>query len=592
LPNESRKKSWFGPSQNRWLQTAVLLFAALIVASQWRAAATENINWDEFALLSRAHDTVRTGRLVGGGRPGLAILVLLPIAQGCTNSVTAVVTARRIWLLFVVLYLAGVFALVFLVSPGRRYAWAGASIAVALLALVPVFLRWSLQVRTDQPALMFSVWGAVCLASSSRRAVLAVPAGLLFALGYLSSQKAVYVGLLALIIFLLTPPKGRSHQFAWRRVALIVLITGVSALAAVALYGVAVSFFYKLSPLQTFDAALNTFSYYRAVFGYRAYWAMLPSLGAHLVLLGMLMWADLSNGKGPAVPILCWLVLAVGVLIGAFHGGAFPYFWMTLGLFPAVAFGVGWESLAERYSGPAGRGFLIAAATLLLVFSIPAAINRHRDTQRTQRASLTFIDRNFDSSARGFHAEGALFCRPDPNPFRIYFADAVLLLLGKESGRERRDAFISEFRTRPVSFLITHRLFRFPEQIDDFWSTHYVVYRDEVMIPGRKMEGRKHDRREFDVIVPGAYNWFGDKAATAQILIDRHPVEETGSIMLTKGIHEFTLLEDVPRGAIALAVKDEPLPPGFPFYDPQAVRELDPLFHPELGPSPPFVRRP
>jgi len=262
---------------------------------------------------------------------------------------------------------------------------------------------------------------------------------------------------------------------------------------------------------------------------------------------------------------------------------------MTLGLFPAVAIGLAWETLRETFLGPLGRGLLIISASLLLISAVPRIVDRH-DTLGIQRDSLDFIDRDFDKSARGFQTEGALICRSDPTPFRTYFSDAVLASFTGKAGQQNMNAFVDEFRNRPVSFLIAHRLFRFPEQIDDFWSTHYVVYRDEVMIPGRTVEGRKGDHREFDVIVPGSYNWFSDKSATRQIAIDQHPIESARSIPLTKGNHELTLLEDVHRATIALAVKDEPLPPGPPFYDPQAIRELDPLYNPAFGPSIPSVR--
>ncbi|MGH9386931.1 MAG: hypothetical protein ACRD2N_21905 [Vicinamibacterales bacterium] len=77
--------------------TAVLLaFAALFLASQSQAIHTENINWDEFAMVDRVQRTIRSGELIGSGRPGLVSLMLVPIVKGCQKSVDAVVSGRRV----------------------------------------------------------------------------------------------------------------------------------------------------------------------------------------------------------------------------------------------------------------------------------------------------------------------------------------------------------------------------------------------------------------------------------------------------------------------------------------------------------------
>ena len=62
--------------------------------------------------------------------------------------------------------------------------------AVALLAFLPAFVTWSVQVRSDQPALAAAVWGGVFLLSIGlQRAAIG---GLLFALALLCSQKSIY----------------------------------------------------------------------------------------------------------------------------------------------------------------------------------------------------------------------------------------------------------------------------------------------------------------------------------------------------------------------------------------------------------------
>src|SRR6187200_1073910 len=113
-------------------RAALLAAALLLVVSQWRAIRTENINWDEFAFLGRVHSSIQSGKLNGGGRPGLAAVMLVPFVADCHSSVDAVVAARKLWLGFTVAYLAAVFVLVLQSTPNREYAREGAALAVAL----------------------------------------------------------------------------------------------------------------------------------------------------------------------------------------------------------------------------------------------------------------------------------------------------------------------------------------------------------------------------------------------------------------------------------------------------------------------------
>ena len=84
------------------------------------------------------------------------------------------------------------------VDPRQRLG--DAAVGVGLLALLPVFLEWSIQVRTDQIAIAGGLWGAVALVASRQRPPLAVVAGLLFGLGYLGSQKLIYVASLGFLL--------------------------------------------------------------------------------------------------------------------------------------------------------------------------------------------------------------------------------------------------------------------------------------------------------------------------------------------------------------------------------------------------------
>src|SRR5262249_28059869 len=257
-------------------------------------------------------------------------------------------------------------------------------------------------------------------------------------------------------------------------------------------FNVALSFTMRPSPSTTIEAGLDTFAYYRAMFGYRAYRAMLPSLSAHGLLIALLFAALIVSGRralaSRAQLVTCWVVLLLGFAVGAFHAGAFPYFWMTLGLFPAVAIGVGLPAVFEAFGDGVGRTTVAAAALLLAVHALPAARTLQEDTVRVQRDAQAFIARNFASDARGFHADGGLFCRPDPKPFPTYFAESVARAKAGDragSGRSRFNAFIDEFRARPVRFMIVPRVTHFPPDVEAFWAEHYVRYRDEVMVPGR-----------------------------------------------------------------------------------------------------------
>ena len=169
----------------------------LFVASRALSIATTAINWDEFALLDRVARTARTGVPETGGRPGLAEWLLLPIVSACSDEIATARMARWLWLGLTLCFLAGLYAMLLELLRGRPQRRHDALFGVALLALVPAFLEWSLQVRTDQLALAGGVWGGMLLLASQRRAPLALAAGILFGVGYLGSQKLLYAAALA-----------------------------------------------------------------------------------------------------------------------------------------------------------------------------------------------------------------------------------------------------------------------------------------------------------------------------------------------------------------------------------------------------------
>ena len=79
---------------NRWARYALALGLLLFAAVRLATVYTDNVNWDEFALLKNSAATSATGVLHSGGRPGLAVMVLLPFAAGCEDESEVVRRAR------------------------------------------------------------------------------------------------------------------------------------------------------------------------------------------------------------------------------------------------------------------------------------------------------------------------------------------------------------------------------------------------------------------------------------------------------------------------------------------------------------------
>ena len=563
----------------RFTQALPAILALAWIASQYAATRTESINWDEFALFARAVETSRTGHLTTGGRPGLGTLLLVPFAKSCANSAVAIAHARGFWLLFTVGYLLALFIWVRLSSPQRN--WFNALLAVGLLALTPAFLRWSLQVRTDQPALMFAAWAGVLLSLAWRRQWFAVPAGLSFALGYLCSQKAVYLAPLAvglLSLQLLRQGKVTMPRI-WRAGTMVGLAAGVAFLSIIGLRVALLDGGAQVA--NSVQAELGTFAYYRSVFGFRAYIAMLPTLVPQVVLCSMVVLSPLvARVRLTRDQWVVWVTASSILLLGAavclFHAAAFPYFWMTLGVFPAVAVGVAWPLIFDVFRGTFGRSVLIAAVPLLLAGALSFAFTLHTDTQAIQRGSMLFIERNFPVEARGFQMESALACRRDPDPFPTFFAQQAINRWTGPGSAERIAAMEQEFRHRPVTFVIKHRIFALPEQLDSFLSSHYVLYRREVMLPGRAINGARGETTEFEVFVPGRYRWW-PSGSDSRVAIDGEPRTADAPFDLAAGVHSLTIVSAQAQGLVTLAVTEPPEPAGPTFYAVQPIREIDPL---------------
>ena len=258
------------------LAGALLGFAALRVATVFSTA----FNWDEFALFHDVALTAQSGELRSAGHPGLPQVALLPLVRDCADEISVGRTARLAWLALTWGYLAGVFALLLQLLPADRHRAHDAALGTALLGLLPVFLEWSIQVRTDQVALLGGTWGAVALLASRRRPWLALAAGAAFGVGWLGTQKLAYVAALAALLAagdLALRAEWRCRRELARAGgaalgAALVLAAwrgAVSAAFAVPASHAALS---GTSP-ETVRNYLDVFDFYRATIGYSQYLA-------------------------------------------------------------------------------------------------------------------------------------------------------------------------------------------------------------------------------------------------------------------------------------------------------------------------------
>lgn len=566
------------PAISTWarlgLIALVLAFALVHIAAVFR----EGVNWDEFALLWRSAETLRSGKLVGGGRPGFATLLLIPFVEGCRISTEAVIGARLFWSLFTFGYLGGIYVLASRFDGGRRWSRAGV-LAVGLIALIPLFQRWSVQVRTDQPALAFAVWGAVTLLASRRRLALALLAGTLFAIGFLFSQKAGYI--LGLSGLLAAGAGWTEKDIIWRRDVKRAAYATIGGIATYFAYLGAVSLFFE--PATTnLAGTIASMGFYRQL-GMMSYRSLPPLLIPHALLTLFLLLATVrklrERGDGLRRCLLAWAVLGLGVVVATVHGSRFAYFWMTLGIFPALAFAIAKGSLFDRLSARARIPILSIVGLLLLLRAVPTAGEIMRDTISPQTRSLTFIERNFPADARGFHPEKALFCRATVGAVEpTYFTATIHRRFSGPEGVTNQKAFIDDFRAHPVSYLVdSFRLSFFPPSIRQFWANSYVRYAEGVFIAGRYLEGPPGSKLPFEVIVPGDYVFhLPEGHPPVRLGIDDRVVEAGSSFELSPGLYEIELLDPVMMGMVTLRLDEGPNPASVgPFYNPVVVAELD-----------------
>ena len=264
---------------------------------------TENINWDEFALLARARETVLSGVLHTGGRPGLGTLALVPLVRECGDVIAAVRWARFAWIGFGLSILIGFWFLLRKVLPGRdRSDVSDRLLGLSLLGLTPAFLRYSIQVRTDQPAIALGLFGSVALVTSRNRTILALLAGVLFGTGFLFSQKLAYVAALGgLLAIGDTLRYGRPDL---RRDLGRVGLTLAGAIGTLVVYHMIMAASFGDVPPPVSRGYLSAFEFYRMSDEYQYYRRMAPGLLPH-ILLSLFVIAGLHRAPRPILALNC-----------------------------------------------------------------------------------------------------------------------------------------------------------------------------------------------------------------------------------------------------------------------------------------------
>jgi hypothetical protein len=531
------------------------------------AIFTLDVNWDEFMLLERAVRTVRSGELAGGGRPGLATLVLVPFAAACRNSVDTIVQARLLWTAMVVgAAVAFWFLLRDLLRPSPYRSTAIAT-ALALWVLAPPFLRTSTQVRTDQPAILFGLGGGLALIASRRTLWGAPAAGLLFGIGFLFSQKLLYV--VGLVVVLAVGQLAIEGRWRPGREAARFFLAGAAFFGVVVAYRGVMGRLVGTPTLLPVSGGLSSFDYYREVYGWSLYRGMLPLLVPQVLVMATLVlitlgWAWRRGRHGPELAT-AWAVTAVGLGVLLFHAGRFPYFYMVLGLFPAAVAGLICAPVLDRLRTSGRRtAFLVVLGVPLFVLALGQAEAVTRNQQRHQRVSLEFVERNFEAAARGFQGHAVFACRQDPDPYPVRFGIAAVY--GGEDRQERIDELIAEFRDRPITFMIAPAGERYPPELWEFWLTRYVHYYGAIHVPGRAVEGGAAWSATFEVIIPGEYIWRVAHGDAVPLEVDGHRLDPGTSVVLSeRGYYELGLPEGG-KGMLVLALPDPPAPGPARFY--------------------------
>lgn len=545
--------------------TTVLLVSLAVLAAlvpRWISIFTESINWDEFALLHRVEQSLNTGRLLGGGRPGLVNIILMPFVRDCIDAVTTAVRARVLWQFISLAYLLGVFALVrnWFRFSGRpeRGVLEGAA-AVALMAFLPAFVAWSVQVRTDQAALAAASLGGAFLLSDRR--IHALVAGALIGIAVLCTQKGVYVIGLAGTLWLSAivarsrtlPAERRKAEYVRR-----LLQTGLlaaSAIATVVVYLVLTPADAGFASDRAISSNWSTMQRTHDIVGFRAYATATKQALIHGLLLMGLLAASIRAAMRRRwldghLLATSWVILLLGCLVAAVHGSSWAYFIMTLGLFAAVPLGLASGHLAQSLGQ--GRPLIIGLLLFgLILGSVPTTVEMLQGNQADQRETTRWIRDSGLGAYRGYQVDGALVCMADPEPIRPM---SHRLNMGPLSPDETSD-FVDEFRTKQVAYVLDmDRLGYFPPEVLEFWSTHYRWYFGSVWVAGFGVSDLQQPQT-LDVIVPGHYRWRPmPPHRDAELLVGDVPVAPGAETWLEIGQHAVATRPASARGSLTLGL--------------------------------------
>jgi hypothetical protein len=422
------------------------------------------------------------------------------------------------------------------------------------------------------------------LLASRRRPGLALAAGACFGAGFLGSQKVLYP--IALALLLAAGQLRLLRDLAPRREGARALLAALGFAAVLGAFEAAVAAAFQAPvgrPLRAelshefVASGLSLFEFYRHTLGWREYRELAPALLPHALALLLLAAATPAalrgGGRRADRALLAWAVLALGAGIALFHAAAFRYFWMTLGLFPAVAIALGRGEI-QAFVARAGRLPIGAARAPALGFAallaIPAgfeAAARLRDTQAVQRESFAFLHRAFAPSEPGFQPESALFCQAGVQPLPTFFSQHLYRRFGGERRERNTAALLERFRSVPIHFLVeSFRLNQFPLEVRRFWAENYQPYRGSVFVAGRRLAGPRDAELDFEIVVPGAYRWLPGGGAPALSLEGRTLV--AGEVVeLAAGRYSARPEDDLQDGLLVLAVGEPPGPAPLAFYE-------------------------
>jgi len=560
--------------------TSLLLVA---LAARFASLFTEAVNWDEFAALARADRMVRLGAVDVGGRPGLMNFLLAPFVRGCTDTVAAAVDARILWYFITLLYLAGVYVLVARWHSSARRPTKGrleALFAVLLLACLPAFVTWSVQVRSDQATLAAAVWGGVLLLGRGARS--AVAAGVLFGIAFLCTQKGLYT-IAGCFVLLCTATLGRitARDAAPGAAILAAARSGVLAIATaaavVAVYFALVPEAARVVTPRVVGTLWNEMNSVRGQMGYGAYLSQAPRALVHWLLFATLLaWTTRCvavRDRDALAPLATsWLMLALAVCVALVHGSTLAYFLMTLGLFPAIGLGLMVSHVAA--ATPTLQRYTVTLLALALFGgAVPETLQMLHGTQANQRRTMQFIRTSGLADYRGYQVEGALFCAGDPDPMPALFSRQIASRL--RNSPQAIASFIGQFRARPIAYMVeSYRMSQFPDEVRGFWAEHYLRHSGSLFVSGFQVRPYTGPATG-EVLVAGRYRWRPIPRGSGPALrVGSMVVEAGATAVLPAGIHVIQTIPAGATGTLALDVPDWPEPDFVPFYDQRQVRRL------------------